>query len=41
MGSALASAVFKNRKETVLSTYTTLWDIPVVDIDGNKYEKLG
>ena len=41
MGAVVAAMIFKNGKEKVATSYTSLWDIPAIDIDGNKIERLG
>ncbi len=41
MGQAIAYMVFKNGKESVTTNFKSLLDIPAIDIDGNKLERLG
>jgi hypothetical protein len=41
MGQAIAYMVFKNGKESVSTNYKSLLDIPAVNIDGQKIERLG
>ena len=41
MGAVVAAMIFKKGKEPVSTSFTTLWDIPAIDIDGNKIERLG
>jgi hypothetical protein len=40
MGALALKMVSKKGSEAVSTQYTSLWDIPSVDIDGNKIEKL-
>lgn len=42
MGALIAKAVFKKGKDKSLtSAYSSLHDIPAVDIDGHKIDRLG
>jgi hypothetical protein len=41
MGALALKMVSKKGSEAVSTKYTSLWDIPTVDIDGNNIEKLG
>ena len=41
MGAVVAAMIFKKGKEPVTTSFTSLWDIPAIDIDGNKIERLG
>ena len=40
MGAVVAAMIFKKGKEPVTTSFTSLWDIPAIDIDGNKIERL-
>ena len=41
MGGAIAKLIFKNGQEAVVTNYNSFCDIPSIDIDGNKVERLG
>ena len=41
MGGLIAKIVFKSGKEKLYTNYTSLWDIPSVDIDGKPIQNLG
>ncbi len=42
MGAVLAKMIFKTGSDTLPEVdYKSLFDIPAVDIDGNKIERLG
>jgi hypothetical protein len=41
MGGLAAKLVFKKGKEKMTTKYTSLHEIPAVDIDGNPIERLG
>ena len=40
MGGLALKVVSKKGSEAVATQYNTLWDIPALDIDGNKVERL-
>lgn len=41
MGGAILKMVSKNGKEAVSTNYTSLWEIPVTTIEGQRIERLG
>ncbi len=41
MGLVLECLVFRKGKEPVTTEFESLLDIPAIDIDGNKLERLG
>lgn len=41
MGGLASKLIFKKGKDKLTTSYTSLHEIPAVDIDGNKIERLG
>ncbi len=41
MGGVVQKLVFRSGKDKLGTTYSSLWDIPAVDIDGNTVERIG
>jgi len=41
MGGLAFKAVQKRGSDAVTTSFASLWDIPTIDIDGNKVERLG
>ena len=41
MGGLASKLIFKKGKDKLDTTYSSLWDIGAIDIDGNKINNLG